>query len=192
MLFFLQLIVVSLLALALGLWSAFHAVDRGIGFEAIKRGSWVAWAQAGLPDADPYTEATFARSGELPLVGGQSIAFSAASDDDGNALSGNCSYRIFGKAPPAQWWTLVVFDAKTRVTIDNPSHRPGFSSSEVIYRADGTFEVALSGEPQPGNWIPLPQATDLRIFLRFYDTPVALGDDFEGAELPRIVRGACR
>jgi hypothetical protein len=191
MLFFLQLIAVSLVALALGLWSAFHAVDRGIGFEAIKRGSWVAWAQAGLPDADPYTQATFARSGELPLVGGQSITFSAVTDDDGGALKRNCTYRISGKAPPAQWWTLVAYDEKTRLTIENPSQRPGFSSSEVVYRPDGAFEIALSSEPQPGNWIPTPGEGELRLFLRFYDTPVALGDDFEGAELPRVVRGQC-
>lgn len=192
MLFFIQLIAVSLMALALGLWSAFHAVDRGIGFEAIKRGSWVAWAQAGLPDADPYTEATFARSGELPLVGGQSITFSAASDDNGGALVRNCTYTITGKAPPAQWWTLVVYDATTRLVIENPSLRPGFSSSEVLYRPDGSFQVTLSPAPHPGNWVPLVGQGPLRLFLRFYDTPVALGNDFEGAELPRIVRGQCQ
>ena len=192
MLFLLQLFGVSFLALALGLWSAFHAVERGIGFEAIKRGSWVAWAHAGLPDADPYTQATFARSGELPLVGGQSITFSAADDDSGDLLQRNCTYRIFGKAPPAQWWTLVAYDAETRLTIDNPSKRPGVSSSEIIYRPDGAFEITLSPQPYPGNWIPLTCQGAMRLFLRFYDTPVALGVDLEGAELPRLVKGACQ
>lgn len=31
----------------------------------------------------------------------------------------------------------------------------------------------------------------MRLFLRFYDTPVALGQKFEGAELPRVVREGC-
>lgn len=100
MAFVFQLVTVTVLALGLGFWSAFYAVERGIGFEAIKRGSWVSWAQAGLPDADPYTRATFARSGELPLVGGQSITFSASGDDAGEALRRECTYRVFGKAPP--------------------------------------------------------------------------------------------
>ncbi|MCB1478657.1 MAG: DUF1214 domain-containing protein [Tepidamorphaceae bacterium] len=192
MLFLLQLIGVSILSLAIGLWSAFYAVERGIGFEAIKRGSWVAWASAGLPDADPYTEATFARSGELPLVGGQSITFAAATDDEGNTLQRNCGYRIFGKAPPAQWWTLVAYDVESRLAIENPSNRPGLSSSEIIYRQDGSFEIALSPLPKPGNWIPLTGQGPMRLFLRFYDTPVALGDDFEGAELPRLVKEDCQ
>ncbi|MFN0262860.1 DUF1214 domain-containing protein [Tepidamorphus sp. 3E244] len=191
MLFLLQLVFVTALALALGIWSAFHAVDRGLGFEAIKRGNWVAWTHAGMPDADPYTRATFARSGELPLVGGQSITFSAAADDEDNPLLRECTYRVFGKAPPAQWWTLTAYDARSRLAVENPSERPGFSSSEAIYKRDGSFEIRLSSQPQAGNWIPMTGDGPMRLFLRFYDTPVALGSKFEGAELPRIVREGC-
>lgn len=191
MAFVFQLVTVTVLALGLGFWSAFYAVERGIGFEAIKRGSWVSWAQAGLPDADPYTRATFARSGELPLVGGQSITFSASGDDAGEALRRECTYRVFGKAPPAQWWTLVAYDETTREGVENPSNRPGISSSEAIYQRDGSFEVWLSPHPRAGNWIPLTGQGPMRLFLRFYDTPVALGQKFEGAELPRVVREGC-
>ena len=191
MLFFLKLVLASALALALGLWSALHAVDKGLGFEAIKRGNWVAWAQAGLPDADPYTRAAFARNGELPLVGGQSIAFSTTRDDNGRALSRGCTYRLTGKAPPAQWWTLSVYGMDGKPLADDPSGRVGFSSSEIVYRPDGSFEVVLAPTPQPGNWIPVRGEGPLRLFLRFYDTPVALGTSFEGATLPRLIGGNC-
>ncbi len=191
MVFFFKLIIASALAVALGLWSALYAVDQGLGFEAVKRGNWVAWSRAGLPDADPYTRAAFARNGELPLVGGQSIAFSTTRDDNGMTLRRGCTYRLSGKAPPSQWWTLSVYDLDGKPLTDARSGRFGFSSSEIIYRPDGSFEVVLAPTPTPGNWIPVDGEGRLRLFLRFYDTPVALGTSFEGASMPRLIGDAC-
>ena len=195
MLFYIQLAIAGALAIAIGLGSARYAITQGIGFESVKRGSWTSWPQAGGKDADPYTRAVFASNRELPNAGENVVVFSASADDGGDILRAGCSYRIQGKAPPAQYWTLTAYRDETRRPLRNKAGRAGFSSSEVLYRADSSFEITLSRQPAPENWVPvsgdLPHDAALRLFMRFYDTPVSFGRDASTAEMPRIVRGAC-
>ena len=53
-----------------------------------RSGAWTAWPHAGSPDADPYSIAMLARTGEVPLGAGEGIAFTAEIDSDGAPLSG--------------------------------------------------------------------------------------------------------
>ena len=196
MIFFFQLLGAGALSLLIGLSSANYAIERGLGFAAVKRGSWVSWTRAGTQNSDPYTDAVFAHSGELPPIGESVLVFSASTDDLGQALRAGCDYRIGGTAPPAQYWTFVAYNAATGKTLVPEDKRSGFSSAEIIYRVDGSFEIAMSQEPQPANWSALPgtisSETPVRMFLRLYDTPVSFGRDLAQAELPRIVRERCR
>jgi len=118
------------------------------------------------------------------------LAFVAERDDDGKRLSAGCLYRIAGQTPPARLWTLTVYDADGEL-MDNPVHRTGFNSREILRREDGSFEIAVAASVQPGNWLPVAGDTDLRLVLRLYDTPLTssgIGD----ASLPAIQRGECR
>ena len=55
------------IAVVLGFATAWYAVDRGFLFGGISVGPWEAWPRAGSPDADPYSIARLARTGEVPL-----------------------------------------------------------------------------------------------------------------------------
>ena len=79
------------IAVTIGVSTAWYAIERGFLFGAISAGAWTAWPTAGSADADPYSLATLARTGEVPLGAGEGISFTAENDSDGKPLSGSCS-----------------------------------------------------------------------------------------------------
>lgn len=173
-----------------GFGSAVLVLDRDSLFGAVSRGPWTAWPASGSPDADPYSKAILARSGEVPLGAGEGIAFVADHDSSGRRLSGRCSYEVRGQTPPARLWTLTAYDGDGQL-IRNPVGRTEFASREILRREDGSFAITLSPEVVPGNWLPTDPEADLRLVLRLYDTPLT-SSGIEDATLPIIARGNCR
>ncbi|MFX4670161.1 hypothetical protein ABTA80_19645, partial [Acinetobacter baumannii] len=79
-----RLLLTTLLALviatAVGLGLTYATATRGTDLGTLKIGAWTARPKSGTSDVDPYSRATIARSGELPIGTGDGIAFSATSD----------------------------------------------------------------------------------------------------------------
>lgn len=185
-----DLAIAIVIAAIVGFGSAFLVLDRDRLFGAVTIGEWTAWPDSGGPDADPYTAAMLARSGEVPLGSGEGLAFIAETDHDGARLAGHCDYRVVGQTPTARLWTLTAYDGDGHL-MDNPAHRTGFHSRQILRREDGSFVIALSAEAEPGNWLPIRGDDGLRLVLRLYDTPLTssgIGD----ATLPAIEKVACR
>ena len=62
-----DLAIAVVVAVAVGVSSAWYVVERGRVFGAVTVGGWTAWPQEGSADADPYSLATLARTGRVPL-----------------------------------------------------------------------------------------------------------------------------
>lgn len=185
--FFLMLVIGT----GLGIASAYVAVREGIGVDSVRTTSWKGWPNAGLADSDPYTRANVTRLNEFPLSGGDGLTLLAETDDGGETLDGRCHYRISGQTPPAQWWTLTIYDAEERRPIANPANRFGFTSAEIIRDHDGGFDIEIAPEIKPGNWLPTGSGDAFVLVLRLYNEPAALGGRVDAAGLPRIIRGGC-
>ena len=188
--FVLILVLCAVSGLALGLWSAYLSVRSPTPVDAITLGPWQAWPNAGTVDVDPYSRARLSRTGEIPLGSGEGLALLAQTDDAGEPLTSRCGYRISGQTPPARLWTLSVESLDGRVL----SERNGIAAvgSDVVLRsADGTFEIALSPTPKPGNWISTVQAPRFRIVVRLYDTTIRTNTGLTTLAMPRIQREAC-
>jgi len=180
-------------AVALGLtwWTTGDAFQIG----ALRIGPWVAWPLADPHNADRYSRARIARSGDLPLGPGEGLAFTAKMDSTGRALDGACHYSIGPVLPPSRWWTLSLYD-ETGWPIANASDRFGFASSAVMRGQQGAARIEVGPELQPGNWLPSAPGP-ISLVLRLYDSPVSTGLATEvGArrpiDLPPISRGDCR
>src|SRR6478735_9176710 len=143
-----------LIAAATGLGATYIALENGAGFGAVRSGPWTAWPRNGAPDADPYSRAIVARSGELPLGLGEGLAFTARRDSADQPLVGRCSYRIVGRVPQTRGWTITAV-TRDGSLMPNPAERYGFTSSEVVRDAAGRFAIALSRSASPGDWLPL-------------------------------------
>jgi hypothetical protein len=184
-----------ILATALGLGLTWWTTSDRFRLGSLRIGPWRAWLLPDPQEADRYSRARIARSGDLPLGPGEGLAFTAFDDSGGTPLQGRCRYSITPILPPARWWTLAVYDAAGR-PIANPSERYGFVSSAVLRGPQGEATVTVAPDVQPGNWLPSAPGP-LRLVLRLYDTPISGGlavsrhSAPSAVTMPDIRRGEC-
>jgi hypothetical protein len=162
-----------IIAAALGLGLTWLALSRGTAFGAMSIGAWNAWPRTGTIEIDPYARAALARSGELPIASGDGLAFFARSDDEGRALDGRCDVTLEGITPTARFWTITLYDPDGRL-VPNASNRYGFTSQEIVRRADGSFEIVVAPRARAVNWLPTGGAERYVLVLRLYDSPVGV------------------
>lgn len=186
-----HLFLCATIALVGGIGSAYLAVDRGRLFNAVELGQWTAYPVAGTPDADPYSAATLARTGQVPLGAGEGLAFFGEYDSEGETLVAACDYTIAGDTPPARLWTLSVTDITGKL-IANTAGRQSLDSHAVLRETDGSVTVTAARFARPGNWLPLGNASTIVFVLRLYDTPLTTGSGLADLSMPTIVRGDCQ
>ena len=187
----LKIIATCLLGCALGLGLTAALVTRGPLFGAVRSGAWTGFPRAG-DAADPYARAAYARSAEIPLGSGEGLSFLARTDDTGAALRGTCSYVLRGGTMPARAWTLTVLDPDGRRPLADAETRDAFTSSEVLRRSDGRFEIALAPRAHPGNWLPTgDRERGFVLMLRLYDTVLSTAGSLDPGLLPAIVGDGC-
>jgi len=181
-----RLLLGSLFALAVaaivGLGATYLALTRGAAFSALSIGSWTARPKTGTTDADPYARATIARTGQLPIALGDGVSFTAHADDNGKLLDGRCDVVLSGVTPAARFWTLTLYNVDGEL-VANSVNRYGFTSQEIVRRADGSFEIAVAPRANPGNWLPTGGVERYSLVLRFYDTAVGVSTK-AGREVP--------
>ena len=171
-----------LVATLVGLGLTYLSLTRDVAFGALAVDQWTAWPKTGTVDADPYARASIARSGRLPVAMGDGVSFTLTSDDNGKALDGRCDVVISGITPVARFWTLTLYNADGGL-VANSVGRYGFTSEEIVRRADGNFDLVVASRAQPGNWLPTAGVDRYALILRLYDTPVGVSTK-AGREVP--------
>jgi hypothetical protein len=178
-------------AAVLGLGATWFALSRGVAFGGVTIGAWTAWPKTGTPDIDPYARAVVAQTGRLPIGSGDGVAFFAQNDDRGRVFDGRCEVTVNGTTPPARFWTLTLYDRAGRL-VTNSVNRYGFTSQEIVRRADGSFEIVIAPRARPGNWLPTGGVERYVLVLRLYDTPVGVASRTgREAPMPSVVEGVC-
>lgn len=179
------------LAIAVGLGATWITTTHGTGFGTLTIGAWTARPRTGSADIDPYSRATIARSGELPIGTGDGIAFLATADDAGRPLDGRCDVIVSGITPAARFWTLTLYDRKGH-PVANSLQRYGFTSEEIVRNSDGSFAVQVASRARAGNWLPTGGIERYVLMLRLYDTPVGVATRTQrDAPMPSVATGGC-
>lgn len=187
----LKSLVATLVGVGIGLAATWLAVERDVRFGLVATGPWTSWPRSAYRDADPYTRASLARTGEIPLSLGEGLSFVARQDETGAALDPRCDYVVGGAIPPARYWTLTVMSPKGAL-IPNASERYGLTSAEIVRASNGAFEIAVSSRARPGNWLPAPPDASYALALRLYDTPASSSATaLAASQMPHLRRGAC-
>ena len=183
-----------IVALMLGIGSAWYMIERGSPLTTMKVGPWDGWINEGNPNSDPYTKAHVARSGRLPLTSTVARYFVARTDDAGRTLHSSCEYSIQGSPINARWWSIALYDGYGAL-LDNPSARYSFNNEELLRHADGSFRINLSRQARPENWLPTGiEDKSLVLFLRIYgprDTDASGVGFIRSERLPKIERLQC-
>jgi hypothetical protein len=178
-------------AAAVGLGATWLALNQGTAFGAVTLGAWTAWPKNGTTEIDPYARAGIARSGQLPVGSGDGVAFYARTDDRGRPFDGRCDVLVSGTTPPARFWTMTLYDPDGRL-VANSVNRHGFTSQEIVRRADGSFEIVIAPRARAGNWLPAGGIERYVLVLRLYDTPVAVATRTgREAPMPAVAQGPC-
>jgi hypothetical protein len=177
-------------AALVGLGATWIALTQGQAYGGLAVGAWTAWPRHGTPAIDPYARAMVARSGELPIGSGDGLAFQARTDDSGAPLDGRCDVVLAGLTPQARYWTITLYDYDGAL-VRNSVERHGFTSHEVVRRANGTFEIVISPRSRPGNWLPSGGIERYVLVLRLYDTPIGVATRGREVTMPTITRRAC-
>lgn len=180
-----------IVAAAVGLGATYFALTRGATFGPLTIGSWTAWPKTGTVEADPYAKASIARIGRLPTALGDGVAFTASTDDNGRPLDGRCDVVLSGVTPAARFWTLTLYSPDGEL-VANSVNRFGFSSQEIVRRADGSFEIVVAPRANAGNWLPTGGIERYELVLRFYDSSVGVATKAEReAPMPSIKTVSC-
>jgi hypothetical protein len=180
-----------MVAALVGLGATYFALTRGAAFGALTLGSWTAFPKSGTIDADPYARASLARTGRLPTSLGDGVFFAAKTDDSGRVLDGRCDVVISGVTPAARFWTLTLYSPDGAL-IANSVNRYGFTSQEIVRRADGSFEVVVAPRAYPGNWLPTGGVDHYSLVLRLYDSAVGVSTKAgREAPMPAIKTTSC-
>jgi hypothetical protein len=187
--FALRLIGALVLAIALGLGSAYLSVISLSGAHTIQNGPWTTSLETGGANAGMYTRAYVALTGLLALNKDETIYFGATHDSSGAPLDGACAYRIEGRDPDARWWSVTLY-ASDHYLIPNPANRYSVSKSNVVRAPDGTFVIRLSSTQEASNWIAT-SPDGFQITLRLYNPGESVMADPAAAPLPSIVKEAC-
>jgi hypothetical protein len=186
-----ELLLAMAIALGSGLGSAWYLVGDGWLLRTDVFGEWASWPLGGSPDADPYSRAVLARTGQVPLAQGEGAAFFASQDSSGAPIKGGCEYVVAGKTPPARLWTLTLMDEQGQLP-GNIAGRVDFRSDRLLRSENGQFQITFAAEARPGNWFPMPVDGKYMLVLRLYDTPASLMTDIRAGSLPSIVRKGCK
>ena len=118
-----------IIATAVGLGATWMTATHGTDVGTLTIGAWTARPKTGTADVDPYSRATIARSGELPVGTGDGVAFTATTDDRKRPLDGRCDVIVSGVTPAARFWTLTLYDEKGHLVAEFAAalrlHQPG-------------------------------------------------------------------
>ena len=173
--FVLPLLLAAILGLAAGVGSAFWMggllpfgprLGDGIDIE-----DWRSDWSIGSEAADPYVRARIARHGLLALRKEEAVYFTRSVDEKGRALKENCAYRVSGGSFPAEWWSITLYDADSRLPM-NEDGALSFDASdaEALGMAeDWTFMIgADQGGMAPRQWVSSKAAGTFDLTLRLY------------------------
>jgi len=197
----LALVLAAVLGLAAGGVSALAMaglVGPG-GFGArfdVDAGGWVSDWSIGDAAANPYVRARVARYGLLALRKSEAVYFTRAVDDEGRPLTERCDYRLSGGGQDALWWSVTLYDASSRLPM-NDDGALSIDASAVDASAVGgaaRWSAAVSpARPQSGLWISSRNAGAFDLTLRLYRPSAAvLATPADAVRPPRIERLSCR
>jgi len=185
----LKILAVLVIGAALGLLATWATVVRGTMGGGVADGPWRTSLYAGSSEGGPYLRAAIALHGLLALNRNETIYYTAATDSDGNALSGNCVYLIEGRDPPTRWWSITAYGADDFL-IPNPAERYSVSMNSVVRRTDGSFTATLSKGEGGANWIPTGEG-HFSVSMRLYNPDPVVAADPAHVALPTIKKGTC-
>jgi hypothetical protein len=167
-----------LVGLGLGVYSGMQALES-TGLEKVSgNGGWQEWRLGENDRSLPYALGHFLSAGQVPPPR-DARYFVRSLDDDGNALTGDCVFKIEGPEIASRWWSLRAGENATSI----------LTAGQALVSDMGQLNVMLSPHPMPGNWILPPSST--RYTLTYVINQPAPSKNGAGLILPSVKKAGC-
>lgn len=188
-------LVAAALGCAIGIGSALGMAGllpgaNALAFGDVEVGGWRSDFAVGSKTADPYTRARVARHGLLALAQIEAVYFTRNTDNKGEPLRDDCTYRLSGGVMAAGWWSVTLYDAASML----PANTDGAFSMDASRAGLRPWEAVIAPKPPNGvaHWISSRNAGTFDLTLRLYMPESALLADPVGTlEPPQIERLDC-
>jgi hypothetical protein len=175
--------------LIVGLLSGWWAITGGMGGQAYS--GWYGSSVTGSRDAGPWLRARVAISGLLALNKSQAIYFTRKTDEAGDPLREECSYRVTGGSLPGQWWSVTVYAADNYLPL-NDDDALSFDATEVASDESGKWSAMLAPtRPEGTAWASTRKAGNFDITLRIYQPSAEAQADFATIAMPKVTKQTC-
>jgi hypothetical protein len=175
---FSSIVLILVLGLFAGWFSARQMLDRAAGSTSLPANNWREVRISGDSLWSSYQSGHYLWRGKLQPATDVRL-FRRDADDDGNALRSDCTTLIEGQSPQARWWMIGA---------DNGNEVKTISSGTIIREYDNAFTVTVSQNAAPGNWLGLTGSRDYVIYLALND---ARDEAAKTPSLPRVKRLWC-
>lgn len=186
----LRILAVVVLGIALGIGSALGAIAYVGHNGAVAVGPWRTPIDAGGPGRGAYLRAAAALGATLALSRQEAMYFLATTDSGGDALRGDCTYRVHGAALPARWWSITLYGAD-HALIATPEGRSAVASVNAAPQLDGGFSLTVSPRHHDGDWLDTANTPGLVLLARLYQPEKAAAAAPHSIALPAIERTGC-
>lgn len=177
-----------LAGLALGVASAFWAVENGRAGFMQEAGGWRWSKAAGSTGADMYTRAIIAREGLLALSADEAVYLTREQDENGRPLTEACVYELSGGPLPARWWSVTLYAPDDFLARNTDA---AFSVDATRAGNDGAWRARIAPvRGEAASWISSRGARNgFSLTLRAYNPEAGFPRD--GAALPQIRTLSC-
>lgn len=158
---------------------------------------WLSDWSIGSETANPYVRAQVARNGLLGLRKEEAVYFQRTEDETGDPLRETCSYRVSGGTLPAGWWSITLYDADSRLPMNEDAHLSFDQTKATGLYGEGAaawvFQISsVAPEESPSAWVSSRAGGNFDLTLRLYQPSAAvLADPTSALKLPRIERLSC-
>lgn len=177
--------------LALGGATAIASIRAGAlgGNERI--GAWTTGRDFGSEAQSGHGRAVVALRGLLALPASEARYYTAAVDDAGDPLQGECRYTVHGGSVPGRWWSVTLYDADGYL-VANPAGRYSVGSAAIPGLEQSDWTVTIAPDAQPGHWLPSGGEGRIQLTFRVYLPGDGGKGNLPAAALPSIAKRDCR
>jgi len=170
-----------------GYWANYQINQTGKDPNLILRnGVWGYFPSMDLAASD-IQRAYIGRIGLLALKESEVLYFVASSDEDGNPLSSEIDYKLSGENFDARYWSYTLY-GEDHFLIENDNNAFTFNLENIEYKdsTHNSYEIFISKNKQPTNWLPSNEEKKLSILLRLYNPAEHVYKNKETLQLPTI------
>ena len=164
-------------------------------FETFERvdETWLYSDKIGAAAASEVERARVAIGGPLGLSSKEAVYFVSVTDNEGNPLRSNCTYRVSGRPIDTRWWSLALYDSETQHYVPNAQNRSSWNSVSVPRSDTGEWVITVSATPQDEAWLPSQQTPEkaFELMLRVYNPSLTTRAALPQIDLPKVERVSC-